>query len=156
MKEKAEEEKAEELQRVFPENLENWQNLGISQRHKLQITMKVGLSERDSHVTRVRHTLRHKFLNRTQAKRDTSQYFCHSNHDERSACSSKLNQAVSPHAKVLARRKSDEDASRSSSSSSDSVESGIAAAMTILPLTSAHLGHLSWLSSCPCGICRLT
>ena len=67
MKEKAEEEKAEELQRVFPENLENWQNLGISQRHKLQITMKVGLSERDSHVTRVRHTLRHKFL-----RQDTS------------------------------------------------------------------------------------
>ena len=30
------------------------------------------------------------------------------------------------------------------------------AAMTTLPLTSALLGHVSLLSSCPCGICRLT
>ena len=60
-----------------------------------------------------------KLTNLTNRK---DQYFCISHHHERSACLSKLSQAISRHAKVLARGKSGEDAS--SSSSTDSVESG--------------------------------
>ena len=61
-----------------------------------------------------------KMTNLTHRK---DQYICISTHHQRSACLFKLNQAVSLHAKVLARGKSEVDASRSSSSSSDSVES---------------------------------
>ena len=115
-----------------PRNLvKNQLNLGIFRRHSPPTTLEVrswrtvlrlrsSPAYTETQVFETGHKPNVKKLTNFTNRKDS--FFCISNHHERSACLSKLNQAVSRPAKVLARGKSEVDAS--SSSSSDSVERG--------------------------------
>lgn len=116
-----------ELQRVFPEKSgeKSAQPWNFPKAHAPDHTAGEILANgttayTETQVFETGHKPNVKKLTNLTNRKD--QYFCISNHHERSACLSKLSQAVSRHAKFLARRRSGED--DSDSSSSDSVESG--------------------------------
>ena len=122
----------EELQRVFPEksgkkSAEPWNFLmpHTPDHTGSEVLANCTTAYTETQVFEKGHKPNVKKL--TNLTNQKNQYVCISHRHERSACLSKLSglsQAISRHAKVLARGKSEEDVSSSSSSSSDSVESG--------------------------------